>query len=36
MAYEGREYRVPIRDGWFFLAVWDTACTEDPRLVRFE
>jgi hypothetical protein len=36
IAYEGREYRVPIREGWYFLAVWDTAFTEDPRILRFE
>jgi hypothetical protein len=36
IAYDGREYQVPIREGWFFLAVWDTANTEEPRLLGFE
>jgi hypothetical protein len=36
IAYEGREYTVPIRGGWFFLAVWDTTYTEEPRLLRYE
>jgi hypothetical protein len=36
IAYEGREYRVQIREGWFFLAVWDTAFTEEPRVLGFE
>jgi hypothetical protein len=30
--YEGRKYRVPVSEGWFFLAVWETANTEEPRL----
>jgi hypothetical protein len=34
--YEGRTYRAPVREGWFFLAVWDTAYTDEPRLLRFE
>jgi hypothetical protein len=34
--YEGREHRAPVREGWFLLAVWDTAYTEDPRLLGFE
>jgi hypothetical protein len=36
ISYEGHEYRVPIREGWFFLAVWDTAYAEAPQLLRFE
>ena len=36
IAYAGREYRVPVSGGWFFLAVWDTAYTEEPRLLGFE
>jgi len=36
IAYEEREYQVPVREGWFFLVVWETAYTEEPRLLRFE
>jgi hypothetical protein len=36
VAYEGREHRVPTREGWFFFVAWDTAYTEEPRLLRFE
>lgn len=36
IAYEGREYRAPIREGWFFLAVWNTTYTREPRLLRFD
>ena len=36
IVYEGREYRAPVREGWFFLAVWNTPYTEEPRLVRFD
>lgn len=35
IAYEGREYRVPVREGWVFLAVWGTTYTEEPRLLRW-
>ena len=36
VTYEGHEYRVPVRDGWFFLGVWHTTYTEAPQLLRFE
>jgi hypothetical protein len=36
IAYEGREYRAPVREGWFYFAVWNTTYTEEPRLLRFE
>ena len=36
VAYEGTEHRVPIREGWFFFAVWDRPFADHPRLLRFE
>jgi len=36
IAYEGREYRVPVRHGHFLLVVWDTPYREEPKLVGFE
>jgi hypothetical protein len=36
VAYESNEYRVPVREGWFFFAAWDTAYADDPRVVGFE
>lgn len=34
--YEGREYRVPMRDGYFFFVGWNTRFTENPVLIGFE
>jgi hypothetical protein len=36
IAFEGCEYRVRVRHGYFLLAVWDTNYSDEPRLIGFD